>query len=186
MISPLRLFEIYSAINLHFKPGNYDFFKYSGKTRVNENTLLKFKGRYAIDSMSRNLHSEDKAIEYVSASYIFGNVKWIKDINQDNFKKYIGYKESLNYLFREQCIKYKDCSHIIEIAKVNRDHLIWLTVLDIVTNGSTLKILGQTLQDNPIWEEAIQKIEKIKPFIRCYFSINKTLLVDIIKEINQQ
>lgn len=183
MLSGYRFYELYLAIQLHFKENNsYDFFKYNGSLKVEENTYLAVRGRVFFDRAARYCKNEQKAIDYIVSNFIRGN-KWINEFKEKPYLEYCGYRDAYSYKFKEDLKLYKLDKGLKLCYSGNSNPYFYMCLLNIATNGAYFKKLDNT-QDF-LWENLKQKLLKLSPFIEKYWCINnesKAQLRQIFKE----
>ena len=64
----LEAYASYLAVRNHFK-SNYDYFKYNGKIKVNEDKFRTRRDNYMFEKMARIMNKE-KFVEYLVSNFI--------------------------------------------------------------------------------------------------------------------
>lgn len=178
MLSPLRFYEIYTAVNLHFNSNtNYDFIKYCGKTRkIQEKTFAAKKGRYFFEKFSSKFHKEQDAIMFCVANIFYGET-WIASYDYKHYLKFTSYRDSICYRFEQDLLKYsgstkqedpvEDC-----IFAGKNDSFIYLIILNIVTDGKIFELYDRKFEKQGkdfIWCEYRQQLKLFQSFIEAYW-----------------
>ena len=187
MISPLRFFEIYTAVALHFTTDRYDYFKFGGKTKINENSLIKRKDKYFFEKMAAKCANEEMAVG-VCVSNIIAEKKYIKAYDMNIYHKWIANRDSLCYKFKEELAKYQKWK--TDPQTVNpRTLLIELLIMKELSPEFIIlfnHILGghlyKTLDAEPdffIWEDQKKQLEKYKPFVMALWSIGPPIEAEL-------
>lgn len=189
MISPFRFFEIYTAVVLHFTSDSYDFFKFGGKTKVNENSLLKRKDKYFFEKMAAKCTNEEMAIGMCVSNTVAGK-KYIRNFDMNEYNKWTGYRDALSYRFKQDLEKYqnwKKNSHTVNPRTLLIELLIMkeLTPEFIILFNHIMKgHLYETLDKEPefwIWEDQKKELLKYTPFILSLWNIDASLTEQLKK-----
>ena len=110
-ILPLKVYETYLALKLHFTIDKYDFFKYNGSVKsATETSLNKRRDKFFFTKVGKKFNDVADMTQYMVASFVYEDkAPWIgffvtteADAHYTKFKKTI---ESLEYLFSEECGK---------------------------------------------------------------------------------
>lgn len=168
-MNQFRLYEIYTALSLHFSDrGSYDFFKYGGKTRVSEDSFLKRNDKYFFEKYSKKFVSEDDAILYFAVN-LANDKKYILKMNDELYDRFIAYRDSIHYKFKEQLNKNNslDLYSIIN-GDVSKEFII---IYDYCTNGILFKQLDK--EDDILWEDCKKSLMKYYPFVVQYMNLRE-------------
>ena len=65
----LEAYSTYLAVRNHFKTKNYDYFKYNGKIKVNEDKFRTRRDHYQFEKMARIMNKE-KFISYLVSNFL--------------------------------------------------------------------------------------------------------------------
>jgi len=79
----MNSFQAYScflAINNHFKQSSYDYFKYHGKIRADENAFAIRKDNYQFVKLGKMFTEKFELELYLFTAYSFYDVGWIHDV----------------------------------------------------------------------------------------------------------
>lgn len=187
MIPPLRLFELYNAMSLHFREGSsYNYFKYRGKTNCSQATLEKRNDKYTFQSLAKKLRNEEEAKDFLVANFISGKT-YIRNFSEDTFLKFMGYKEAYLYKFSED-LSETNVKNAVDLAiSGNEKYLIFISLFNYTTNGYIVSKFNELYQDNILWETFRDKLLKVQPFIidRFYIS-DPSVLRATIRELKKQ
>jgi hypothetical protein len=188
MIPPSRFYELYNAVNLHFKGAGYDCFKYNFKTRVKPESLTTHKARYFFEKMAKTFNSDEAAVDFLVGNIVFGE-KWIGKFTKANENKWLWYKQSIDYRFSEDlkihwAKKYISIKELVQKMMVDGDyvHIQFFIVLNHILNNKLMDKLDVDFADDVLYENFKEKVLTISPFVvRCVQSESKKKLFDILK-----
>jgi hypothetical protein len=195
-VTPFDVYKTYLALKNHFTNDNYDYFKYSGKSRASVASFNKRKDKYFFERCSRKLN-DDEVVNYFVSSFIVHDDPqkvWIGEIIQTGESHYTNWKkknQSLFYVFSqeiENVFSNKnfdlmfDCKpgHHPQVLKEHLKQNLSLETLIILD-----KILGYSkkydkILDDLMWKTVSSKIKKYNPFMA---KINITKFKTLLKEI---
>lgn len=102
MITAYETFQLYNALKLHFT-GNYDFFKYNGKSNVSVDSFEKRKDKYHFYKLSRKYTNKDDMRNFLIANFVENDQMWVGDLlndgGHDNYMRRQKVLQSLTYTF---------------------------------------------------------------------------------------
>lgn len=172
---------MFHALKQHFTTKSYDFLKYNGKIKLNQDHFLKDKCKYSYYKLSRK-YNLDELKDFLVANFVDREIKWVGDLtNEEGEASYFKWKkrnQSLTYIFtgNVECL----------LEKVNKpDQLL------VVRSGRFPRLLQETMEGNievetlcilndimgflPMWDKKVdddiiypewsRKIVKYTPFI---------------------
>ena len=192
---PFENYKIYTAVKLHFE-GNYDYFKYNGKTSVSSNAFFKRRDKYFFAKLSRKYDREELKFFYAS-NFAHNGTKWIgelgeesADITYKNYKKFISsftyqFKTYINSLTSEiefaDLFKIEDGQYPLLLHKLMQRE-IPLEVFVILNRyiGFILKF-DRMIVDPIMWPTISRTIKKYDPFVQIDDKKGKSILVDALK-----
>jgi hypothetical protein len=151
----LKAYQMHQAFNLHFT-SDYDYFKYGGKTRSNEDSFKKNQFRWQYASLEK---------KYDNLFFLF----------------YLAYKESgFQYIRPQQIFK---LIHSRIVSKSSLDETYKNILVDCKKSLETILSTSSTTSEDIIqWPAVINHMENIKPFVLSI--ISKLEFVDLISQIN--
>jgi|SRR6185312_1686574 len=177
-----EVYNLWTAMKLHFTTEQYDYIKYNGKVKpIKEQHFLVNKCRYFCQKLS----SEPKGqLENLMVSnFVYNdNLKWIGDLDENILLDWQKKMDGITYQFRQECkeIKeYLDENHLnwndLHKPKENTFPLIVQMVLQNDINLETFLIFDsffhfigkydKIYSDNPIWKEFKFKALKYEKFL---------------------
>lgn len=175
VVDEFTFFRIYVAVKTHFL-SNYNFKKYSGKTKVTPESLIKRSDYVLIKYISKQFATKKDAITFFVANMAYGNLYPLSDFEYAKTlqKKYIYTKESLTnvvkndilYLNEIRCNKSNfggEMSWIFEYLLRQKIHVETVAILD-----RKYHFLEQWMK-NPeldLWKKDILRIKKLQTFIK--------------------
>lgn len=196
MLTPYNVYEKYLAIRMHFVEPSYDYFKYSGKVRVNIEAFNKRKDRYFFEKLSRK-KTEKQIIEFFVSNFIVSSnpsKMWVGELKDKGEENYINWKsrvQSLSYNFSQDLIKLTENCHLYESLTTksnshpkilkwylsNKISLETLVILNDIT--SFMSKLKELESYDPIVSIVSTKVKKYKNFLEY----DKELFINMVKDI---
>jgi len=188
-----KAYQMHHAINLHFKSKDYDYFKYGGKLRLNEDSFKKDRFRWQYAGF------EKKFDRLLLAYYLLYKQVDFEYIRPQQLFKLASTRmtpgESLDYRYDNILL---DVKHSLETILDTPETVssIYPYEYDLYVGGSIdletiilydhyIKKVFTLDNSNDIvsWPSIIRKIEKIRPFVLSL--ISKHEFVSIIDDINR-
>ena len=183
-------YQVYTGIKLHFTSSKYDYFKFSGKTKVTFEKFLQRNDRYFFEKISKK-YTKETIIEYFVSNFIANSNLWIGSMTDSNYTDWQRRVQSISYLFRTDLenlmMKVSDINEAFR-CKNNQHPLIIKMFLGKSIMLETLVILNRItnfvnrydtlLKDDFIWKEISLLIKKYDPFL--------TVNMNSIKRITRQ
>jgi hypothetical protein len=194
-MSAIDAYKLYNSLKLHFNTEQYDYFKYSGKTKsrfIPNNQIHAFEKlykKYNSDLQSfyiANLLDNPKA-------YIFD---LLSEEANERYMSFLKKNESLTYLFKQDIINLLDRNEDFNSIFIpSKDcPILMKEVLKEKTNLETLLILNSILRffpnwnknmkDNIIWDQFKLKCIKYFPFMKFDKDKMKTILKTEVKKLS--
>ena len=163
-------YQIYLSLKLHFTNDSYDATKYGFKTSANESTFSRRKDRFFFERIGRKYKETDIVIDYFTANFLVG-VKWIGDMKEENYSKYVKRMQSLSYEFEkdlrtlsEQCDSFDQiCTTTIPFDSLLAEEISveTIAIIDLLVNN--LRRLKKDISDPlGMYTEQIENILKYK------------------------
>ena len=181
MITAYETFQLYNALKLHFT-GNYDYFKYSGKSNVSIDSFEKRKDKYHFYKLARKYTNKEEMKNFLVANFVDNDQLWVGDLlaegAQQNYLRRQKSLQSISYIF-ENDIKdifegVEDKNLLMRCREGDYPPLL-LKYLRREIQIETLCILEKILNFINVWDDCItetirwpgikRKIIKYQPFI---------------------
>ena len=96
-MDPFAAYKLYNALKLHFENDSYDAIKYNFKTTVNAQSFFKRRDKYFFAKLAKN---EKDLMMYYVFNFI-EDVKYIGDMDDDNYRKHKKIHEALTRTFEK-------------------------------------------------------------------------------------
>lgn len=181
-----ELFQIYSAVTLHFKNTSYDYFKYNGKCNVSESSYSGRTDKYFFTKFSGRLKSKEEAIGFVVSNVLYGDNILMRSFDHATYyTKWVKYKCNLLEEFSKEYKVFKknkeDDSEVnlIDLCFCETLSKEFIIILDIVFEGRIFSALDK--KQSVIWDDKLKPIcEKYRPFIYHYWNIDSELLKNVV------
>lgn len=197
-MNPFETYTLFLALKNHFSKSNYDFFKYSGKTRASIDSFNKRTDKYFFERLSRKKNKLEIRQFYVSNFVDCENPQrvYITDLmrnGEDVYVQWLKRIQSLSYTFQTEVSVFiqKDKFNDFFLC-VNGEHpeiikkylkkgisIETLVILDKILNYS--KDYDKLLLD-PVWEFVGMRIKKYSPFLDINIERYSKILKEVICE----
>lgn len=188
-------YGIYNALKLHFTTEKYDFFKYSGKSRVTIDTFEKRKDKYLFHKLSRK-YSHDEMIDFLVANFVRNHKVWVgnllEETSDDVYKQQMKVQQSLGYIFRNECESmFNMCDNPNDLLKTDGQYPLLLSkTLRGEIHVETLIILNdlsnffgmwnRKIQDTIRWPDFYLTCLKYRPFMKYNIDVYRQYLKTIL------
>lgn len=104
-LNPFRLFQVWNAVNLHFKPSaRFDAIKYNFKFKCSEEKFESFKFKWFFERCSSRYQTMDEFIVFLAANLVNGG-DFIHDLRNSAYDEDRIYFDSLTYSFKKDIKK---------------------------------------------------------------------------------
>ena len=175
-------YKVYLAVRNHFTT-TYDYFKYSGKVNVKEESFLKRRDKFFFSKLERKYNKQQLRDLFVS-NFADGEDFWIGNVlTLKSEKVYIEWKkrqDSLSYILENDFKFLKDYydernidfnslfvmedGHPILLKCILRNDIYVETmiIIDRVLNYSRK---WSKVVDDPVWTEFKKRMDKYSPFV---------------------
>ena len=192
----LEAYASYLAVRNHFKT-DYDYFKYNGKMRVNEDKFRTRRDNFQFEKIARIMNRE-KFVQYLVSNfineeeYIFGTSQGRAMMNHKKWQKNI---ESFNYQFKEDIQTLRDYhSQFDSLFSTQADGevhpLAFKLYLREKLNINTLVVLDNLINYSSVWSKQENTmlndflfiLKKYTPFMYSYVSVDKNKCKQTILE----
>ena len=184
----LEAYASYLAVRNHFKT-DYDYFKYNGKIKVNEDKFRTRRDHYQFEKLAR-IYDREKFIQYLVANFI-QDEDYILGMSQGrammNHKKWQKNIESFNYQFKEDIQTLREYhsqfdSLFITGADGEVHPFAFKLYLREKININTLVVLNKLInysgvwskQENTMLNDFLFVLNKYTPFMYSYVSVDET------------
>lgn len=179
---------LYTAIKLHFTPGNkYDFFKFCGKVKniTPENFEIR-PDRWFFHKLSKTYpHKEDLTFFFAANFFVGGNL-WVRDLlgteADQRYQEKLRIKESIQYLVTgeittllegdfPQTLKVTDGQFPVLLDMVQRGEILEETLLALDAAIGLLPVWKTKIRDTILFPAIHHRLVAYRPFLT--FDIKK-------------
>lgn len=195
-MAPFDCYKVYLALKNHFTTEQYDFHRYSGKSRAKLESFYKRKDRFWFEKVARN-KNDNEIIDFFVSNFMSvtdPQTLWIGDIIKEGETNYTKWKkkvQSLSYMFKEEVEPLFSNNNFNSVFVIeNNKHPILLKEhlndrISIETMIILDKILGykkdfDKKMNDPIWEIVSFKIKKYNPFLNIDIFSYKRILKEVV------
>ena len=189
---------MFHAIKQHFTTKSYDYFKYNGKIKLNQDHFMKDKCKYSYYKLSRK-YDLDELRNYLVCNFIDREIKWVGDLtNEEGEATYFKWKkrnQSLTYIFTgnvEYLFDQVDKPDELLVVRSGRFPRLLQETMEGNIEVETLCILNDIMGFIPMWDKKVgdaiiypewsRKVVKYTPFIGFDKDKYKNILKQKIKE----
>jgi len=100
-ISAPDVWSLYMGIQLHFKPGSYDAFKFNFKgPRLKIGSPTEARNKWTLDKLSKK-YTKNDLILYFLANTISGN-SWIGGMSDEVYQEWVAKIQRMDYTFKSE------------------------------------------------------------------------------------
>ena len=188
-----EVYKTYLALKQHFTKQEYDYFKYNGKVRANENSFEQRRDRYFFKKLATRYPSKE-IVGYFVANFISDPKGYIGSFSKDIYTQWKIHQESFTYKFKQ------DVNLLLEETNNNFDSIFltkgqhppllkrfYADEVDLETLGVFEHCIGYTnnldkVIKDPIWKETKKVIKKYEPFLDIDCQRYKKVILETIKE----
>ena len=169
-------YQQYLGLKLYFE-GNFDYFKYNGKTSASLTSFDKRKDKFKFIKLSTKL-SDEQIIEYFVSNLISGK-KYIGDFDSKTWQAHKKVVQSVEYNFAndiEKLLTNVESFDILFQCDGGHHPKLLKLFLGKKINLETMVILNKLLNyvdtfdieiaENYIWPEVSQLITRYEPFLK--------------------
>jgi T4 gene Gp59 loader of gp41 DNA helicase/T4 gene Gp59 loader of gp41 DNA helicase C-term len=187
---------MYHSLKLHFTTENYDYIKFHGKTRVNQDSFMRDKSRFTYYKLSRK-YNEVELKDFYVANFIDGRTGWAGDLlsveADDCYTKWSKKMQSISYQFEQDLdtILSKGMKGLLTVKPGEHPELLVMAMQRKI-NVESIIIMNKFMNFIPMWKERIDDdllwpklhntMVKYRPFIHCDEAKMKVILVKKVKE----
>jgi len=193
LMSPLESYQKYLALKLHFS-GNYDYFKYGGKTSVSSAAFDKRRDRFKFVKLSNKL-SDQQILEFYLANFIRGK-EWIGDFDNKHWTEHKKVNQSLEYNYvndMEKLLTLVEKFDILFISDERNHPKLVKAYLGKKISLETLVILEKILKyrkqfdknisEAYVWPKVSLLIKKYEPFLKIDVNAYRLKTLELVKEL---
>lgn len=188
-----EVYKIYLALKQHFTKKEYDYFKYNGKVRANENSFEQRRDRYFFKKLATRYPSKE-IIGYFVANFISDPKGYIGSFSKDIYTEWKIHQESFTYKFKQ------DVNLLLEETNNNFDSIFFTEgqhplllkrfyagEVDLETLVVFEHCIGYTnnldkVIKDPIWKDTKKVIKKYEPFLDIDCQRYKKIILETINK----
>ena len=189
---------MFHAIKQHFTTKSYDYIKYNGKIKLNQDHFMKDKCKYSYYKLSRKYDLEELK-DFLVSNFVDREIKWVGDVtNEEGESSYFKWKkrnQSLTYIFTgnvEYLFEEVNKPDELLVVRSGRFPRLLQETMEGNIEVETLCILNDIMGFLPMWDKKVdddiiypewsRKIVKYTPFIDFDKAKYKNILKQKIKE----
>ena len=186
-------YQQYLGLKLYFE-GNFDYFKYNGKTSASVTSFDKRKDKFKFIKLSTKL-SDDQIIEYFVSNLISGK-KYVGDFDIKTWQTHKKIVQSVEYNFSNDIEKLLTNVESFDILFQcgNGNHPILLkqylgkkikleTMVILERLTKFCKVFDKNITDTIIWPDVSQLITRYQPFLKVDVQKCNRIAITKVKEM---
>lgn len=193
MMSAFECYQEYVALKNHFTKPSYDYFKYNGKVKLNNNSFEKRKDKLFFQKLAKHPDVHNFLIANLSDN----EKTWIRDLAYSEnaekvYKDWLKRQQSLSYVFKQELTKLKSNFNENFICNENQHpYLLRLylgkeisleTLCLLLEFSGAMKYWNSKLEYDLVWDSLKTKIEKYIPFVKGDKDKLKKIVLDYFGE----
>lgn len=177
MVEPLRTFQIYNGLKLHFKSKNYSVAKYGyGANKFNAKVLSERNDRYMFEKVGREFLTEERLKNYLAINLFYDPDIWIGSVleeqNKNRYLKFKSFNDAKSYHVLED-MKYLISKYGTFVSSLKQGGIVNEVMRFNIHPGSVV-ILNRLFGindivsehcNNIIWNQVEQRINKFDCFV---------------------
>lgn len=200
MISGFEAYQIFQGVRLHFT-SNYDYFKYSGKTRSTEENFETRKDKYLFYKIGRKYDAQTLpfffAVNYAQRDDRLWINNFMREEAVEAYETWLKWQQARSYNFKEalnflnernfpSLIVSKD-GQFPELMNLVFQKEIYYDVLVILDNYIHLvDAWDKKISDDFIWPSFSKKFKKYVPFFNSYAKLDDSFKKMIVSELTNR
>ena len=191
-----EVYKMYLALKQHFTKSDYDYFKYRGKVRANENSFEQRRDRYFFKKLATR-HSDKQLLEYFVANFISDPKGYLRSFSEDIYTKWKIDNESFTYKFKQEVDHLLDDlgtpyektlrpSSVLKKVSIPPTKKVFASEIALETLVILEHCLGYVdnldkVLTDPMWKETKTLIKKYEPFLSINCKKYKGVMLETIR-----
>jgi len=148
------VYLLYCALKAHFGDGNYDYFKYEGKTRIKRDSFYKRKDRFFFVKLSRKKEYQDIK-NYLVANFVSNPDGYVARFDDKTYEDWLYRKQNFYTIFTDEMRPLVKDFEPLFIVKSNNHPKLLQEYLGKRVSLETLIILNQMLRYDKKWDKQL-------------------------------
>jgi hypothetical protein len=153
-MEPIDVYLLYCALKAHFGDGNYDYFKYEGKTRIKRDSFYKRKDRFFFVKLSRKKEYQDIK-NYLVANFVSNPDGYVARFDDKTYEDWLYRKQNFYTIFTDEMRPLVKDFEPLFIVKSNNHPKLLQEYLGKRVSLETLIILNQMLRYDKKWDKQL-------------------------------
>jgi hypothetical protein len=182
-------YELFLSIKMHFTDPKYDYFRYVGKLRANEDSFEMRKDKFHFAKLAK--HKDP--VGYLVAQYISSTqTVWVGDLFLEEaeraYTKYMARNQAITYNFKTDIdklrdgfvskFKVKDGQHPEALVMYRRGNITPETFTILNNHLKFFQLWDTRIEDTLLWPSIRDRCLKYTPFIEY----DKAKIKEVIKD----
>ena len=175
-MNPIDAYQMFTAVKLHFTSDSYDYFRYHGKVRVDEDKFETRRDKYHYYKLTK---AEDPLMLCVTNCFHKSNV-WIGDLFSSEAKQRCRERkaalQSIDYRVRTEMESYDSYDDALTVKdgdypKLLTDYregkvsLETLIIVNFINGRKVFDYWTDALDDPVVWPDLSRRLVKYEPFL---------------------
>ena len=197
-MNALEVYQMFRALQLHFKGTGYDYIKYQGKVRVDPDKFQTRRDRFHYEKILRKHQGKADDIEqFLVANFLENPRVWVGTLNTPEamaiYKEWKSYQESLSYHFANEMSELSDArpegmnANAMLVSHGDHPWLLEKFYEGIISPSSIIQMnlvmkffpfWDRTIDDGILWPDTRDQLKKLAPFVDANLDKAKMALVD--------
>ena len=190
----IDIYLMYCAFKAHFSDGNYDYFKYEGKTRIKRDSFFKRKDRFFFVRLSSKGKEYNEVKNYLLANFIGNAAGHVSNFSDKIYQDWLYRRENFYIIFSDEMrplvgdfeplFEIKNNSHpkLLQEYLGKRISLETLIILDDILHYS--KSWNKSMSEDFIWHDVKKLIKSYKGLLTFDVKRYRIQLLKLVEESN--
>lgn len=198
-MNAIETYQMFRALQLHFKGTSYDYIKYQGKVKVDPSKFNTRRDRFIYEKILRKHQGKREDIEQFFVANLQENPNvWVGTLNNPEamkvYKDWRSYQESISYHFKTEMEALADempngmTPNDMILTEGDHPFLLDKFYEGIVSPCSLIQMnlamkffpfWDRTIDDGILWPDTRAKLGKLAPFVNANLEKTKVALVDV-------
>ena len=193
-MQPIDVYLLYCSLKAHFGDGNYDYFKYEGKTRIKRDSFYKRKDRFFFVRLSTKQKEYEDIKNYLVANFIKSRDGYVANFTDDVYEDWLYRKQNFYTIFTDEIRPFVEEFEPLFEVKNNTHPKLLQEYLGGRVSIETLIILDKLVSyvDNWnkemagdfIWDDIKKLMNNYKKFLTIDVRRYRIQLLKLIEESN--
>jgi hypothetical protein len=199
-MNALETYQMFRALQLHFKGTNYDYIKYQGKVKVDPDKFSTRRDRFVYEKILRKHQGKRDDIEQFFVANLQENPSvWVGTLTNPEamklYKEWRSYQESISYHFKTEMeeiassmpesmtpngmLMVTDGEHPFLLDKFYEGIVSPCAMIQMNMAMKFFPYWDKNIDDDLLWPDTRDKLNRLTPFVNANLEKTKMVLADV-------